>query len=188
MSLIDGGTLGAALMMEQQLLVVETHQIEDCRVQVVHVDAVLDGMQAELIGLTNDLAPFDTAAREPHRKAIRVVVAAIPFFGHCRATKFTAPDDECRFQQAPSFEVFQQGRDGLVGLLAEFGVILFNLRMCVPLAARAGIKLYESDSALDQSSSQQAIATEYRRFPAIESEQFLRFGGFIGEVHRLGCM
>ena len=39
-------------------LVVEAEQVQDRGVQVVHVDAVLDGAEAELVGGAVDVPPF----------------------------------------------------------------------------------------------------------------------------------
>ena len=46
-----GEPVVAAGVAERQLLVVESHQVEDRRVQVVDVDLVLDRVPAELVGL-----------------------------------------------------------------------------------------------------------------------------------------
>ena len=46
----------AAAVAVRQLLVVEAHQVQDRRVQVVDVDAVLDRVEAELVGRAVDHA------------------------------------------------------------------------------------------------------------------------------------
>ena len=61
MPLIHRGPFRPALMMEQQLFMIQPHQVEDRGVQVVYVDAVLDRVDAEIVGLTDDLAPLDPA-------------------------------------------------------------------------------------------------------------------------------
>ena len=60
---------------------VEAHQVQDRGVQVVDVDPVLDGLQAELVGRAVDHAALDAAAGQPHREAQAVVVAALRPFG-----------------------------------------------------------------------------------------------------------
>ena len=45
-----GQAVVAAAVAVGQLLVVEAHQVQDRRVQVVDVDLVLDGVPAELVG------------------------------------------------------------------------------------------------------------------------------------------
>ena len=105
---------------EGQLFVVETEQVKDSGVQVVNVDAAIDGCVPEFIGLAVDMATFDAAAGQPHAEP-EVIVVATPLnvpvvtlgqFHKRRAAKFTAPDDQCVFQQAAGFEVFKQRGDG----------------------------------------------------------------------------
>src|SRR4051812_49371277 len=67
----------AAAVAVGELLVVDAHQMQDRRVQVVHVDLVGDGGDAELVGGAVDVAPLDAAAGEPHGEARAVVVAAL---------------------------------------------------------------------------------------------------------------
>jgi hypothetical protein len=56
-----GEPLLAALEEIGQLAVVQAEQLQDGRVQVVDVDAVLRGTQAELVGGADDLAAPDAA-------------------------------------------------------------------------------------------------------------------------------
>src|SRR3954467_3520727 len=55
---------------------VEAEQGEDRGVQVGHVDAVLDGVEAEAVGAAEGQARLDAAAGQPHREAVGVMVAA----------------------------------------------------------------------------------------------------------------
>ena len=50
-----------------ELLVVEAQQVQDRGVQVVDVDLVLDGLEAELVGRAVDVPPLHAAAGQPHR-------------------------------------------------------------------------------------------------------------------------
>ncbi len=67
----------AALETIGQLLVVETEQVEDGRVEVVDVDFVFGRIEAEVIRLAEGEAGFRSAAGQPHREAIRMVVAPV---------------------------------------------------------------------------------------------------------------
>ena len=58
-------------------LVVEAEEVEDRGVEVVDVDLVLDGLEAELVGGAVDVAALDAAAGQPHGEAVVVVVAAV---------------------------------------------------------------------------------------------------------------
>ena len=77
-----------------QACVVDAHQVKNRGVNVVDVEAVFDRVQADFVGLADGLAAFDAAAGHPHRKAVRIMVAAVAFFGHRRAAEFAAPDDQ----------------------------------------------------------------------------------------------
>jgi len=116
-------------------------------VQVVHVQAILDRPQPELVGRADRLTATDAAPRHPHREPGRVVIAAIPLLGHRRATEFATPDDERLVEHPALLEVAEQRGDRLVGLLAQLGVILFDARVRVPFAAGAMIDLDEPHAA-----------------------------------------
>src|SRR2546429_3806533 len=60
-----GEALVAALKQKRQLPVVQAEQLQDRRVQVVDVDAVLDRPEAELVGGPKYPTPLDPAARQP---------------------------------------------------------------------------------------------------------------------------
>src|SRR5712692_1350522 len=64
-------------MAERQLLVDETEQLQNGRVQVVDVHFVFDRLEAVLIGRPVHVTPADSAAGHPHREAVMVVVAAV---------------------------------------------------------------------------------------------------------------
>ena len=49
---------------------------------------------------------------------------------------------------------------GLVHGAAELGVVLLDLGVGVPLAARAAVELDEADAALDEAAGEQAVAAE----------------------------
>src|SRR5262245_9858223 len=100
--------------------------MEEGGVEVVDVDSVLDGLEAELVGGAVDGARFDTAAGEPHGEAPVVVVAAVDLAGVVAgagqfddggATKLAAPDDERLVEETTLLEVLEEGGDGLIALL-----------------------------------------------------------------------
>ena len=77
-------------------------QVQDRRVQVVDVDAVFDGVEAELVGFAERDARFDAAAGQPHRERVGVMVAAVvaAALDHRRAAELAAPDHQRVVQQA----------------------------------------------------------------------------------------
>ena len=52
----------------RQLRVVEAEQVQDRRVQIMHVDLLLDGLVAELVGGAINRAALDAAAGQPARR------------------------------------------------------------------------------------------------------------------------
>lgn len=65
-----------------QAFVVEAEKVQDRRVEVVNVDFVLHGAEAELVGHSVSRATFHSGSGEPRGKAEMIVVAAVTSF--CR--------------------------------------------------------------------------------------------------------
>ena len=95
-----GQTIVAAGMAISESLVVEAHQVQDRRVQVVNVDLVLDGVPAESSVAPCTMPAADAAAGHPHRESERMVLAAVGSLGRRSAAEFSAPDDERVVEQA----------------------------------------------------------------------------------------
>ena len=87
--------------------------------QVVDVDAVLDDVEAELVGLAERDARLDAAAGQPHGEGVGVMVAAVvAALHHRRAAELAAPDDQRVVEQAALLQVLDERGAGLVGVLA----------------------------------------------------------------------
>ena len=61
------------------------------------VDFVLDRIQSEIIGLSDNLSAFDSTSGKPHGKAVRVVIASWFFIrpahlGHGCASELATPN------------------------------------------------------------------------------------------------
>jgi hypothetical protein len=82
-----GQALVAAVVAEGQADVVQPEQVEDRGLHIMDVRAVLGGAQADRIGGAERLSALDPAAGQPHREAVRVVVAAVSPFGPRRAAE-----------------------------------------------------------------------------------------------------
>ena len=112
----------AALETVGQFRVIESEQMQQRRVQIVHVDLVLHDVETEFVGFAESDARFDAAAGHPHRERLRMMIAA-QFasgvriaFHHRRAAEFAAPDDQRVVEQAALFQILDQRGAGLVGL------------------------------------------------------------------------
>src|SRR5579862_9123244 len=104
-----------AKMRVGELVLVEAELVEDGGVDVAEVVAVLDGVEADVVGGADDLAAFDAAAGEPHGEAEVVMVAATAggaggaAFGFGGTAEFAAPEEERAVQEAAAFQVFDEG-------------------------------------------------------------------------------
>jgi hypothetical protein len=99
--------------------VVDSHDVQDRRLQVVHVDRVLGDVVAEVVGRAVGEARLDAAARHPAGEAARVMIAAVVGRGELalrvvRAPELAAPDDQRVVEQAALFQVGDQRVAGAV--------------------------------------------------------------------------
>src|SRR5437762_2435215 len=78
---------------------IEAHQVQHGGVDVGDVVAVLDGVEADLVGDAVGNAALDAAAGQPGAEALRMMVAAVAL-GTRRAAELRAPDDDRLFEQA----------------------------------------------------------------------------------------
>ena len=100
------------LVSEDEPLVVDAEQVEEGRVEVVHVDRILDRVVAELVGRPMGDPPPHAPAGHPHRERVGMVVPAIGVprhLGDRGATELTTPDHQ-RVIQQPTLS-----KDGLPG-------------------------------------------------------------------------
>src|SRR5437016_8330858 len=110
------------------------------------MDFVLDGVEADFVGLAEAEAGLGAAAGEEHGIAIRIVIAAGAAFAHRRAAEFAAPDDERVVQQAAAFEVLDETSNRPVAFAAEFGVVAAQVAMGVPLRPGAHVNLDKANA------------------------------------------
>src|SRR5258706_15633130 len=69
-----------ALELECQPLVVDTETMQNRSLQVVHGHRVRDDVVRVVIGLAKRHASLDSATRQPHREAARVMIAPVVVF------------------------------------------------------------------------------------------------------------
>src|SRR6266516_2991649 len=86
--------------------VIQAEEMKDSRMQVMHVDLVLDGEVAVLVGLPVPDASLDSSAGQPHRETERVVIAAdfldiaaIRQLRRGRPAEFASPENQSLVQQ-----------------------------------------------------------------------------------------
>ena len=153
---------------------VEAELVQDRSMEVLDVEAVLDGGAAELVGPADARASLDAAAGHPHGEAERVVVAAgsLLEFGGRLAAELAAPDDQRLVEQAAALQVLDQAGDRLVGVAGVLGVVGDQVGVGVPVVVvvgAAGIDLDEAHAALDQPPRDQAFAAEVGRSRLVDA-------------------
>src|SRR6266511_2878585 len=125
-----------AVVTVSQFLVVDAQQVENRRVQVVHVDFVGGGLVAKIVGGAQRKGGPDAPAGQPDGEAARIVVAAgAVLLGVRGAAEFAAPPDQRVLEQPARFQVGQQAGDGSVHRAGVVGVFR-QVRVLVP--ARVG--------------------------------------------------
>src|SRR5262249_9774522 len=99
---------------------VKAEQVEERGVEVVDVDPVRNGVEAELVGRAERKSRLDAAAGHPHGEGVRVVIPAViaAALNHGGPAELAAPEDNRVVQQAALLEVLDQGGTGPVRVLA----------------------------------------------------------------------
>ena len=130
--------------------VVVAEEVEQCGVEVVHVDRVAGDVVAEVVGFTVHEPRLHAAAGEPHREAASVVVASVVgglelALAVGRAAELAAPDHQRVLEQAALTQVAHEGRGGLVDIGALQAQVAWQVVMLVPAAV---VQLDEAHVAL----------------------------------------
>ena len=169
---------------------VEAELVQDRGVDVGDVVAVLDGVEADLVGRAVDDAALDAAAGHPDREAVDVMVAAVAALRAGRAAELGGEDDERLVEQAALLQVLEQAGDRLVDLArsasrgSSFRPPWASQAPAPPCAV---LDLDEAHAALDEPAGGEASACRTSRVAAsVEAVERLRLGRLVGEVDDLG--
>src|SRR5260370_38771424 len=86
---------------------------------------VFDGFEAMCVGGADRLPAWRAGSGEPHREAVRVMIAAgfADALAGGSSAKLAAPDKERLVPKAGSLQVGHQGGDGLIGLACVEGMV-----------------------------------------------------------------
>ena len=117
-------------------------------------------------------AGLHAAAGQPHRVAVRIVVATVVPLRCRRAAEFASPQDQRFVQQAARLQILEQTGDRPVHLGGIVGMILFQTAMLIPLVAVRN--LHEAHAALDEPPRHQALPAEIPRAILVQAVQPLR--------------
>lgn len=179
----------AAAVAEGELLVVETHQVENGGVQIMDMDLLVNGGEAEFVGGAVGQATLDAAAGHPDAEAVMVVVASIASLGGGSSAKFTSPEYQGVFEQTALLQVHEQGGDRLITIFRLGAVAFFQIAMVVPGLAIAVVNLNHAHTAFHQSAGGEAGASEVAGAVQVLDRLRLamRIEGFLGlGLHAIG--
>ena len=86
---------------------IQAHEVQHRRVEVFHVQRMLDRVGSDVISLTMAHPALHPAAGHPHGESVGVVVAAgaLLVFRRGLPTKFTAPHDQGLLEHSSLFEI-----------------------------------------------------------------------------------
>src|SRR5262245_49281568 len=179
----------AALEAHSQAEMIQSQKMQDGGLQIVDVDAVLGGTEAEFVGGAESDAGLDAAAGQPHGKGLDVVIPADGFaaLAHGRAAELAAPDDERVVEEAALLQIAHERGTGLIHfaryLLESAAEIGAAAAVMIPVGV---VKLDEPDAALDEPSREQTIVRESHtaRLGAVHLERLPRLTGEIDQLRR----
>src|SRR5436190_12668762 len=116
---------------------------------------MLGGIEAEFVACAQREPRLHTAASQPHREGIRMMIAAVvAALDHWRAAKFAAPDDQRLIEQTALLEVFEQRRARLIRIKAILLEIFDQVAVLVPGFVE---ELNVTHAALDQPPREKAV-------------------------------
>lgn len=103
-----------AVLADRELLVIDSHEVEDSGVEIVAVGGAFCSLKGEVITLTVRGAGFDAGSCHPGDEGAAIVISAVRSLGEGGATEFGSPDEEGVFEEAPLFKVLKERGDGFV--------------------------------------------------------------------------
>lgn len=181
-----------AVVIESEAAVVDSQEMQDGGMEVVPVNTLVDGFPADIVRAAVGHAATQSSPGEPHREPVLVVVPSCSERARARLGKGCAAElgreqDQRVVQQATLPQVTEQCGQGAVDAGCLTPVIFDHVLMAIPVDAgtdegASRKELYKSDSAFDQSPSQQAGTSEIGGAFGGEAVLPLGQGGFAVQV------
>src|SRR5580658_286024 len=154
---------------------VDAEQIEYCGVDVVDVNRLFHGLEAEIVGRAVDRATFYGSPGEPHRKSKRIMIAAALHrsahaaanLAHGGAAELRTANHQRIFPETALLEILDYGRESLVRIP---GIDLMgkNVGMSVPRIAFGIVKLYHADAFFGKPNRSQRATRDVARSVHVE--------------------
>jgi len=187
-----GETIVAALEFEGELFVVDTKEVKDRGLEVVDVDFVFHGIEADVITRSVGDTRLHAAAGHPDGVGVGMVIAA-PLgtivkgtLDEGRASEFAGPNDEGVFEEATGFKITDQSGGGLVGVTTLVVELGGERTMLVPSGMH---ELDKACSAFDETAREKTVASKGAGLVdtgAVLFERGFAFSGNVGELGHAG--
>ena len=128
-----------ALKSEGQLFVIHPQQMQNGRVNVMHMTPLARGIETQLICFAHNPSGLGAPARKPHGERINVMIATgrIAILPHRRPAKLAAPNNKRIVQKSASLQILHQRRLSLIDLAAN----LFKIPLQILARANDGFSL-----------------------------------------------
>ena len=124
------------------------------------------GLVAQFVGLAIAGTATDAPAGHPVRETFGIVVAAaVAALRDSLPAKLAAPNDQRRIEEPSLLEIGQEGSDRAVDFRPMDAEVFLHAVVGIPvllLVAAAVVNLNEANTPLDQSTGDEALATEGR--------------------------
>lgn len=103
-----------AVLADGELLVIDSHEVEDSGVKIVAVGGALSSLKGEVITLTVRGASFDAGSCHPGDEGATIMIASVRTLSEGSTAEFGGPDEEGVFEEATLFKILKEGGDGFV--------------------------------------------------------------------------
>ena len=111
-------------------------------------------------------------------------------FAERHSPEFAPPDDQSFLKESALFQIREQRGDGLIHFRSVPSVVLFDALVRVPglfQMASAGVQLYESHAAFNETSRDKTIAPVFVRRLLTDAVHRKRLRRFLTEIDRFRC-
>src|SRR6185503_17196630 len=175
-----------AIVMVEELRVVEPEQMQQCCVIIIRTHRIHDRLVSELVGFAVGHAALEAATGDPGAEALSVMVAAsllgfAMILSDRQSANLAAPMNNRRVQEAARLEVHHKRGGRLIGLAAARGQVALDALVGVP-DLPVDEQLHETHTAFDEAASDETARAVFAGGGIIEAVKLLRRFAFAGNI------
>lgn len=175
----------AALEPMGQTSVIDTHEMQDGRIQIMGMNGILYHVVTIIVRRAICQAAFQSPTCHPEAIATAMLIAAEIRTAEIslrvnRSAKLPAPNDKRIVEQTTPLEILNKRGGRLIDIVALFRQVAADADVLIPSAMH---ELHESTTAFHKASRQKTVSCETSIFPRlIQAVQPEGFGGFPGQI------